>query len=506
VLVSASLLGANPKYGGTLVFSFHDPALLNPILQLDFRQVVSLVFDGLIGFDLDGNVVPALAESWSVSDDGLTYTFQLRKDVKWSDGTGFTAADVAFTYNAIKDPSVKSAYASQFASLAAVTADGPYTVSFVLSTPSAPFLGKLWLGILPKHIWEGQDFATSKYNSSPIGTGPWKVEEWVQLDHITFVANETYYRGRPYLDRLVMKVIPDATVAFAAIERGDIDYIAFTGIVGGVPYEQVDRLKTNPNLVVTLYSVPQPQELWFRVNEPPFDNVLVRQAVAHAIDRDYIVEKLLYGYGTVENSHVPSPIGWAYDPYVRGYAYDPKAADALLDQAGYAKGTDGIRFKTTIYGTPGAREVLCQVLKENLRAVGIDATIDISDWTTYMNKVRVERTAHGMWSILAIPALPEPDEGTIYVDSAEIKSGGRNASQYRNARIDELIALGRKETDPGLRRAIYFEYQQILGEELPCLTLYNVTAVDLWSSKFEGFYCTQWGGGSVTSLWRVWQK
>lgn len=496
---------AEPTYGGTLVLTSTDPARMNPVLQWDFRQVVNLVYEGLVEFDLDGNPIPLLADQWTISTDGLTYTFTLKPGVLFSDGKALTADDVVFTYELILEPGSVSPFASEFEVVESVRAVSPLTVEFRLSGPQATFLGKLWLGILPKHIWENESLMESRFNTQPIGTGPWVLESWTRLDTMRFRANELYHDGRPYLDALVLKVIPDATVAFAALQRGDIDFLPFTGIVGGVPYEQIPALKANRNLVVHLYEVPQPQTLWLRVDEPPFDNLLVRHAIAHAIDREFIVERLLFGYGIVEHSQVPRPIGWAYNPDVRRYEYDPATAEQLLDAAGFPRGANGVRFETTIYGTPGARQVLCELLQEYFRAIGISAKIDISDWTTYMNKVRNDRTARGMWSIIAIPALPDPDLGTIYVASEEIKPGGRNPSQYSNPRVDELIALGRTTTDQAERREIYLEYQEILAEDCPGIPLYILTAVDVWNARFTGFCPTQWGAGSFKCLRLVYE-
>jgi peptide/nickel transport system substrate-binding protein len=360
-------------------------------------------------------------------------------------------------------------------------------------------------GIIPKHIWENEDLNKSKYNSYPVGTGPWKVKEWVRMDHMTFVANELYHKGRPYLDKIVTKVIPDATVTFAALEKGDVDYFPIQGVVGGIPFEQVDHLKKNPNLVVKIWETASQQQLWFRVDKPPFKDIRVRRAIAHSIDREFIVKKILAGYGIVVHSQVPPSIGWAYNPDVRKYEYDTKKAEKLLDEAGFPRKKDGVRFKTTIYGTPGSRRVLSEVLKEQFYAIGIDAKLEIADWTTYISKIRQERSHDGMWSIIALPKVPTPDETTMYVLSDQIKKGGINPSFYKNSRIDELVAQGKVASDTQESKKIYYEYQKILAEDLPTLPLYLASGVDIWNKKFMGFYPMQWGGGSITCLEKVWK-
>lgn len=322
-----------------------------------------------------------MATSWEISDDGLTYTFHLHPDVKWHDGTPLTAADVQFTFAKIRDPQLASRFTLSFRAVKAGQTPNPSTVVVTLKEPDPVFFPHLWVGIIPKHIWEKEDFATSPYNVNPIGSGPWKLKEWVRGGHMLFEANPGYFKGRPYLDRMIVKVIPDATVAFAALEEGDVHYFPFAGVIGGPPYQLVNRLKRNANLEVKAYEVDATQRLFFRNDKPPFDDLRVRQAVAHAIDKRFIVEKLLHGYGQITQSEVSAVLQWAHNPHVPQYAYDVAKANQLLDEAGYPRGPDGIRFRTRIYGNPGVRAILSEILKEQFKAVGIAAEVVIQEWT-----------------------------------------------------------------------------------------------------------------------------
>ena len=282
VLALASAFGSagvgwgQPKPGGTLVMVHTDPGVMNPILEVGWPHFPRMSFNGLIDYDPQGNIVPGLATSWKVSDDSLTYTFQLRKDVTWHDRKPLTAEDVKFTFEKILDRQIGSRLNLIFQPVKDVQAPGPHTVVFRLKEPDPVFLANLWTGILPKHIWEKEDFAKSQYNVIPVGSGPWKVKEWVRGDHMTFEANLDYFQGRPYLDRIIMKVIPDVTVAFAALEKGDVHYLPFKGVVGGPPYQLVDRLKQNPSLEVKVYDVSSMQRLFFRNDKPPFNNLKVQ--------------------------------------------------------------------------------------------------------------------------------------------------------------------------------------------------------------------------------------
>ncbi len=265
---SPSVGWGQPKYGGTLVMVHTDPDLMNPVATPGWLQFQRMSFNGLIDYDAQGNIVPSVATSWEISEDGLTYTFQLRQDVKWHDGKALTAGDVQFTYEKILDPQIASRFNLNFQAVQDVQAPSPSTVVITLKQPDPVFLAHLWAGIIPRHIWEKEDFAKSQYNVRPVGSGPWKLKEWVRGDHMIFEANPDYFQGRPYLDRIIVKVIPDATVAFAALEKGDVDYFPFTGVIGGPPYQLVNRLKQSKHLEVKVFDVVSTQRLFFRNGRP----------------------------------------------------------------------------------------------------------------------------------------------------------------------------------------------------------------------------------------------
>lgn len=495
-----------PKPGGTLVMVHTDPGVMNPILEGGWPHFPRMSFNGLVDYDPQGNIVPGLATSWAVSDDNLTYTFQLRKDVKWHDGKPLTAEDVKFTFEKILDPKIGSRLNLVFQALKEAQATGPHTVVFKLKEPDPVFLANVWTGILPKHVWEKEDFAKSQYNVIPVGSGPWKVKEWVRGDHMTFEANPDYFGGRPYLDRIIMKVIPDATVAFAALEKGDVHYMPFKGVVGGPPYQLVDRLKQNPNLEVKVYDVSSMQRFFFRNDKPPFNNVKVRQAIAHAINRRFILEKLLFGHGQIAHSEVPPAMKWAHNPNVPQYEYDVAKANRLLDEAGYRKGPDGVRFKTKLYGTPGVRTILSGILKEQLRAVGITADLVINEWTTYYNAIRNTRDVDGVFTIFSLPTIPDPTTEAPRYHSKEIRPNGFNYLFYSNPRVDAIIDATQTTLDQKKRAQLFQEYQEILARDVPFIPLYVLTGVDIWNKKFAGFQVSEWGGGSITFLDKVWQK
>jgi len=491
------------KYGGTLVMVHNDPDIMNPVTAPGWIQFQRMCFNGLIDYDEKGNIIPGIATSWEISKDGLIYTFQLRQDVKWHDGEVLTAEDVKFSYEKILDPKLASRFNLPFQSVKDVQVLSPSTVVITLKHPDPVFLGHLWVGIIPKHIWEKEDFAQSQYNVKPVGSGPWKLKTWARGDHMIFEANPGYFLGRPYLDRIIVKVIPDATVAFAALEKGDVDYFPFTGVVGGPPYQLVNRLKQSEHLEVKVFDAVSTQRLFFRNDKPPFNNLKVRQAVAHAINKQFIVDKLLFGYGQVTHSEVPSALTWAHNPDVPQYEYNVDKANQLLDEAGYPKGSGGIRFRTRIYGNPGVRAILSEIIKEHLKAVGIAADVVIQEWASYAHSFRIARTIDGLFTIFSLYTVPDPSTEAVRYHTNQIKPGGQNYLFYNNSQVDAIIEETQATLDREKRVKLFYAYQDILAQEVPMIPLYTLTGVDIWNKKFTGFGVTQWGGGPIAFLEKV---
>jgi peptide/nickel transport system substrate-binding protein len=257
---------------------------------------------------------------------------------------------------------------------------------------------------------------------------------------------------------------------------------------------------------VNSYEVSSMQRLFFRNDKPPFNNLKVRQALAHASNKHFIIQKLLFGHGQIANSEVPPAMKEWYNPKVPQYEYDVARANRLLDEAGFPKGADGVRFKTHIYGTPGVRAILCEVLKEQLKAVGISADIVINEWTTYYNAVRQTRTADGMFTIFSLPTIPDPTTEAPRYHSKEIKPGGFNYLFYSNPRIDAIIDDSQRTIDRDKRVRLLQEYQDILARDVPMIPLYVLAGVDVSSKKFTGFKVSEWGGASLTFLDKVWKK
>jgi peptide/nickel transport system substrate-binding protein len=508
VALGSGVAGAQgqPKPGGTLVVAQYEPGWWNPLLEAGAPFVNRLVYIGLTDYDKDGNVAPGLAQSWTISKDGLVYTFALRRDVKWQDGKPFTAADVKFTYEKILDPKSGSWLRGFFDSITQVDTPDDYTVVLRLRAPSATLLYNTWHGILPRHVWEKEDLSKGPHNATPVGTGPFKVAQWARGDHVVLVANDGYFRGRPYLDKVILKTIPDTAVTFAALERGEVHYLPPFGIIGGVPYHQVKVLEAKPHLQVSVTETTQAQHLYLKLDKPPFDNLKVRQAVVHAINKKEIADRMTAGYGKVLDSRVPPVIGWAHNARVKTYPYDVAEANRLLDEAGLKRGADGVRIRTKIYATPGTRVIMSELLREHLRAVGISAEITTSEWNTYIGTIRDRRAADGFFSIFHPTYIPDPEIIILNFWSKENKPGGRNYMGYSNPKVDRLIEQAASVVDRAERGKLLREIQEIVAVEVGNIPLFVQPSVEVWNRKFRGFQPLEYGGGTLGSLEKVWQE
>ena len=495
-----------PKRGGTLVVIQAHPTWWNPLLESSAPFVNRLVYMGLTDYDAKGEVVPGLAEKWSVSGDKLTYTFALRKDVKWHDGKSFTAADVKFTFERILDPEVGS-WLRGFFDVSGVETPDDYTAVVRLRAPSPTLLYNTWHGILPRHVWEKEDFKKSTYNGAPIGTGPFKLTQWLRNDQVIFAANDTFFRGRPYLDRLILKNMTDSSVAAVALERGEVDYLSPFGIIGGAPYHLVKTLEQKPQLQVRVSETTQTQYLYLRIDKPPLDNLKVRQAIAHAINKQEVSDRATAGYGKVLESRVPPTIGWAYEPNVPVYRYDVAQANRLLDEAGARRGPDGVRFKTKIHANPGPRLMMSELFREHLRAVGIDAEIVTSDWATYIGGIRDRRTVEGMWTLWQATYIPDPEILLYTFWSKEIKPSGRNYVFYSSPVMDRLLEQSFTAVERGPRGSVVKEIQRVAAADVAgVIPLFVQPVVEAWNGKFKGIQFIEYGGSSYTFLEKVWQE
>ncbi len=490
----ASNAFAQTERDGVVVIAMQSepPTLVSAFNPAGFSGVVSTkVLEGLLSYDYDLNPKPALAESWTVSDDGKTYQFNLRQNVKWHDGEPFTSADVAYTLEEVWKKLHPRGRAT-FGGVTKVLTPDAHTVIMELDTPAPPMLSALSsysAQILPAHLYKGTDVLANPLNNAPIGTGPFKFDEWQRGSFTRYVANEEYWdSGKPYVDELVFRYIADAGSRSAALETGEAHLATFNAVT----LSDVKRLSDSGKITVETkgYEYLSPIFL-LELNQrgPYLSNVKVRQALAHAINRDFIVDTVWYGYGKVATGPIPSTHKSLYSGETTQYAYDPEQANKLLDEAGFPRKDNGSRFGLSIDFSPYADTVprTAEYIKQALRRVGIDLTLRSQDIPTMLRRVFTEYD-YGMHMNFYY-ALPDPVLGVqrLYWGK-NIKKGVpfANAHGYNNPEMDALLEAAQVENDAAKRKALYAEMQEIAQRDMPVLDLFEMQFVTLAAPNLQG--------------------
>jgi peptide/nickel transport system substrate-binding protein len=450
-------------------------------------KVTAKVVEGLLTYDNSLNPKPLLATSWSVSKDGKEYTFKLRKGVKWHDGKPFTSADVAFSILAVKK--YNSRGASTFANVTDVKTPDAYTAVFVLSKPAPYLLAALSATeapIIPKHLYEGTDIPTNPYNNAPVGTGPFKFKEWKRGSYIVYERNPDYWdKPKPYIDRLVVKIIPDAAARMIAFETGELDLAGETP----VPLADLDRVKNNPKLGIETrgYSYgPTQTRIEFNLDNPYLKNLKVRQAIAHAINREVLKSTVWYGYAVDSPTPITPELAKYHDSTPSPYEFNPKKAEQLLDEAGFPRGANGVRFKLVHDAMPygdGFKRV-GEYIKSALGKVGIEVTLRTQDFPAYIKRVYTDRdfdfTNH------SISNLSDPTVGVqrLYW-SKSFKPGVAfgNGSHYSNPEVDKLLEQAAEEQDPAKRAELFKKFQRIVEIELPDVNLVQLRRLTIFNKR-----------------------
>jgi peptide/nickel transport system substrate-binding protein len=445
--------------------------------------------EGLLTYDENFEPQPLLATEWEVAEDGLRYAFKLREGVKWHDGTDFTAEDVAFSILALKEHHPRGR--ATFASVEEVNVLGPHEIELILSKP-APFLLTAFASfeapIVPKHLYEGTNIPENPHNVAPVGTGPFTFVEWVRGSHVILKKNENYWgEGKPYLDQLIIRFIVDPAAAVAAIESGEVQVS-----VANVPLTDIDRLKANPNLVVDTRPAPYSPSIAraeFNLENPYLADVKVRHAIAHAIDKDFIVNTIYLGYATRLDGPVSPDLARFYNPDVPKYEFDPAKAEALLDEAGYPRGADGFRFKLFVDPTQpsGPPKQTGEYFVQALAKVGIQVELRTQDFATFVKRIFTDRDFD-----IAIEGMSNLYDPTVGIQrlywSKNFKVGlpFSNGSKYENPEVDRLLETAAVEIDPAKRLQLFNDFQRIVVEDLPTLDIVTPASITISDKRVQG--------------------
>jgi len=463
-----------PRDPHTLVFLIESsPANLDPRIGTDAQSehIDELLFDGLVARDAHFRFTPALAASWD-QPDPLTLVFHLRANVRFHNGSPLTARDVAWTIDSMRNGTVISPKAAAYASVASVEAKDPRTVVLHLKHPNNFLLTNLStgaFGIVP--YGSGRDFWRH-----PVGTGPFRfVSQQIDQD-VVIERNPLSWTAVPQIERVRFAVAPDAITQSLELEKGSADVA-----VNSLPMDALPALARRPGLQVDDAPGTQIQYLAFNLRDPILSNVRVRQAIACSIDLNLIIRTLLDGRAEPAVSLLPQS-HWAWTGDVARYAYDPARAARLLDEAGYTRGNDGIRFHLTMKTSndEGTR-LLAAVLQQQLARAGIALDLRSYEFATFYSDVT--RGAFQIYSLRWIGGNEQPDIFSYAFATANFSPRGANRSHYSNPQLDALLDDAAQSEEMARRRADYVQAQQILARDLPALNLWYRDTVVVHSRR-----------------------
>lgn len=468
-----------------------DPGALNPAVTTSgsTHPVTDQIFNGLVGLDEQLQPIPELAERWTVEDGGRTYRFALRPGVKWHDGTPFTSADVKFTFEQALLKYHSRTRAALEGLLETVETPDDLTAVFRLRRPYGPLLQRLDVveaSIISRHQYLGHDLMNGDPTRRPVGTGPFRFVSYSPADRIVLERNPDYFRtGLPGVDRLVFRILPNASSAVAALESGEADYTVT------VPGPDIARLQRTPGISVVKSAGGSGGSACQEVLIPnltrrPFTDLRVRRAIAHAIDRQFLVERVYFGQGTPATGPISRLLPWAFSSDVRQYSYDPAQARKLLDEAGLKPNPSGERFAIT-FTHAGNLQRHGQALREQLKAVGITLNLEMLDFNAAVERVFAKKTFDLGFASYCNGADPDIGVRRVYVSSNIGPYPFSNGASYRNPLIDRLFDEAAQLLDRNSRREKYVEIQRVLAEDVPYFWLVDSETVRAHRNTFTGF-------------------
>ncbi len=474
-----------PAPGGTMVWVGHQevaglsPADTGPTVQ---AVVIYNLLNPLVYYNEFVELESVLAESYEVSEDGKTYTFNLHQGVQFHDGTELSAEDVKYTYDFYGNPDNATAIQGDFFGIGSVDAPDQYTVVVNMDEVNAASLAS-WgaTGIVPAayHAEVGED----TFRTQPIGTGAFKLKEWRPAEYTEIEAFDDHFRGRPYLDSIRQDVVPEPSVRMIAMQTGDAD-----GVVWPLLVEDSIALESDPGYVVYRTLASSVKHLPLNNEKPELSDKMVRRAMLHALDRQRIIDDLWSGAAQIAHSNLSPKNAFYYNNDLPQYDFDPEAAAAMLDEAGWTLGSDGVREKdgakltftcTTITGD-AARRPIAELAQQMLAEVGVDMQLAEAPVSSILEAM----TGGTMDSSLfnwTYGSTPEPDPyGTLH------SKGGNNFNRYFNPEMDTLIEEGLKVVDPDARQPIYYQIQSMFVEDVPCLYLQFDQWINIFSNRIGG--------------------
>lgn len=461
-----------------------------------------LIFDPLTSADPKGEMVPVLAtevptiENGGISKDGLTVTYHLVKGVTWSDGAPLTSADVKFSWQAMMNGDNNVVSRHGFDEVTSVDTPDPLTVVLHLKERFAPIVSEFFgesdspTGIVPQHILgKFPNVNQIAFNNEPIGSGPFKLSEWVKGDHITLVPNEHYFRGKPALQRIVIRIIPDENTTLNEMQTHDIDWMFEPS------YSTYATLKNMKDVVLHYNDVNGYEGMQLNLSHPPLDDKQVRLAILYAIDKQRLVDTLTFGQQKIATEDLPDWI-WAYDKGVTTYPFDLAKAKQLLAADGWTAGADGIREKNgkplslllVSNGSNATRKKASVLIQQMLHLAGIDLQIKFFDGATLFAPAPVGILQSGKFDLGLSGWFSgvDPDNSSNYV-SKNIPPGGYNYTRYRSAAMDAAQRRALTNYDRPTRTKAYADIEELLATDQPQIFFWWDRQLQAISPDFKGF-------------------
>ncbi len=459
--------------GNTLVYGSQDYTAINPALY-EHGEINSLIFAGLTAHDENNEVVPCLAESWTFDEDTLTYTFYLREGLTFHDGEPLTSADVEFTLEAILDEDNQSEIISNYTDIASINCPDDLTVEITLSQVNVAFPDYMTIGILPKHLLEGEDLATCDFNQNPVGAGPYMVTDWDMGESITLESFDGYYAGQANIDTIIFKIVPDVETRIMMLETGEIQMAQITA-------QTASSLEDNDSYTIYHMETADYRAIAYNFNSEFFSTYPeLANILSYAIDREAIVESILLGEGVVAYSPLQKS---AYNNEdIETFAYDPEKCQELLEADGWTLGSngyyekDGVELAFTIYAMADdqVRVDMATMCAAQLQEMGVNATAQAMQSLDWENQDAC---------IIGWGSPFDPDDHTYKIFTTD---AGDNYTYYSNAAIDEILAAARHTSDESERKELYGEFLEEMTQAMPYTFIAYVDAVYAVDSSISG--------------------